>query len=124
MVVHSEDGLDEISVSAPTKIVEIKDDKEKEYTVQPEDFGINRYSLDELSGGTADTNAKLALSLLSGNSKSAIRDSVCLNAGAALYVYGIADDIKSGYIQAKEVLDSGKVKDKLFEIIQETGKFK
>jgi anthranilate synthase/phosphoribosyltransferase len=124
MVVHSDDGQDEISVSSPTKIVEIRDNEEKEYIVKPEDFGINNYSLDELKGGTADTNAKLALSLLSGNSNGAIRDSVCLNAGAALYVYGIADDIKSGYIQAKEALESGKVKDKLFEIIQETGKYK
>ncbi len=124
MVVHSEEGLDEISVSAPTKIVEINGEEEKEYTVTPEDFGIEKHKLEDLKGGTADTNAKLALSLLSGNSNKAIRDAVCLNAGAALYIYGIADGIKSGYIQAKEALEQGKVKDKLFEIIQETGKFK
>ncbi len=124
MVVHSEDGLDEISVSAPTKIVEINGEEEKEYTISPADFGIEKYSLDDLKGGTADENAKIALSLLSENSYSAIRDAVCLNAGAALYIYGIAEDINSGYIAAKDALEQGSVKDKLSEIVQETGKYK
>jgi anthranilate synthase/phosphoribosyltransferase len=122
LVVHGLDGFDEISVSAPTKVCEIKSAGEKtQYLLDPEELGIKRYDEKELQGGTPAENASIALEILDSGGREAIRDAVLLNAGAALYTYDIVGSIKEGYMLAKEALVSGKTMSKL-EQIRETGK--
>jgi len=123
MVVHSMDGMDEISVSAPTKIVEIgEDDNVKSYIFEPEEIGIKLFSSCELKGGDAKKNMKIANEIISGNNNSAIKEAVLLNAGAALYTAGIASNIKDGYTMAKDALDKGIVKEKIANIIEKSRK--
>ncbi len=119
MVVHGTDGLDEISVSAPSRIVMI--DEEGNITdkiFNPEDIGIRLYKLEELRGGSAAENAVIAGDLLAGKGPDAIREAVLVNAGAALMVYGFADSIEDGYKTAKENLMNGVVKEKVTELIK------
>ena len=107
MVVYGLDKLDEISLSAPTKICEIKDGWYKTYTIEPEDFGLNKCSKEDLKGGTPEDNAKITIDILKG-AKGPKRDAVLLNAGAALYIGGKADSFEGGIELAKELIDSGK----------------
>ncbi len=117
MVVHGEDGLDEISVCAPTKFVEIDEqDNPREFTLEPEELGTSRFSLEELKGGTPSENAEIARRMLDGTGNDALREAVCVNAGAALYLCGLADQISAGCRQAREAFESGKVVEKLEEI--------
>ena len=109
MVVYGMDKLDEISLSAPTKICEIKDGWFKSFTITPEDFGFERCSKDDLKGGTPQENAKITLDILEG-AKGHKRNAVLLNAGAALYIAGKAESFKDGIELAKELIDSGKAK--------------
>lgn len=120
MTIHSEDGFDEISPCAKTYINEIKEDGILHtYTINPNDFGIKGCSSDELSGGNAKHNAKIALEILN-NPKSdtykTIKEACYLNAGAALYIRGFTNSIKQGYEIAKDALISGKAKKKFEEI--------
>ena len=117
MVVHSEDGLDEISVCAPTRVVEINArGEEREYTLDPSQFGVGGFHMDELKGGTPSENAKIGREILSGKGNEALKEAVCVNAGASLYICGIAGDVETGYTMAKEALESGKVKQKVDQI--------
>jgi anthranilate synthase/phosphoribosyltransferase len=121
MVVHGLDGFDEISVSAPTKICEIKSGGEKkQYLFDPEELGIKKYKENDLKGGTPAENAVIAEEILSSEGREAIKEAVLLNTGAALYIYNLSESIKDGYILAKETLESGKALAKL-EQIRETG---
>ncbi len=122
---HSKDGLDEISVCAPTEIVEIDSKgKKTRYTIHPEDFGINPFNPEELRGGSAKENALIAISILKGNYAGyrAIKNAVEVNAGAALYVSNIASSIKEGYEMAKEAIETKKALEKLYEIIETSSK--
>ena len=117
MVVHGEDGLDEISVSARTMVVEIDETgKRRDYTLTPEEFGITRLPVEQLRGGTAAENARTALAVLSGEGPSAVREVVLLNAGASLYICGLALNIGEGYKRAREALGSGAALAKLEQI--------
>ncbi|HEQ71697.1 MAG TPA: bifunctional anthranilate synthase component II/anthranilate phosphoribosyltransferase [Spirochaetia bacterium] len=117
MVVHGLDGIDEISVSAPTKIVEIGEDGHlRDYLFNPEEIGLPLYRLSDLTGGDARENAAQAMELLEGRGRPAVRDAVLLNAGAALAVAGKATSIKGGYQLAAEALRSGRVLKKLNQI--------
>ncbi|MBN1798302.1 MAG: bifunctional anthranilate synthase component II/anthranilate phosphoribosyltransferase [Spirochaetales bacterium] len=119
MVVHGLDGVDEVSVSGPTHIVEVNEKgDDREYLFQPEEVGIKLYTQEELLGGDAMRNVQLAREILDGKGKEAIRDCVLLNAGAALYISKTAESIKAGYEIAKDALDSGKVKSTLETIIK------
>jgi anthranilate synthase/phosphoribosyltransferase len=121
MVVHGLDGLDEISVTGLTRIVEIdKAGEEKNYIFNPVDHDLDLYPLDLLKGGTAQDNVKMALNILDGKGEEAIKQSVLLNAGAALVVAGLADDIMDGYAKGEKALTGGRVKQKL-EQIKELG---
>lgn len=115
MVVHGFDGEDELSVTGKSLVVEILEDGSlKEYEFDPqESCGIPKYSLEELAGGDGKTNAELARQIIGGQGIDAIRDAVCLNAGAALYIYGIAKSIADGFAKAREALKTGAVADKL-----------
>ncbi|HUT66370.1 MAG TPA: bifunctional anthranilate synthase component II/anthranilate phosphoribosyltransferase [Spirochaetota bacterium] len=122
LVAHGLDGFDEISVTAPSKIVEIDEKKGiSEYVLDPEEFGIGRYGQDELAGGSPEENAEIASELLVSGGRDAIRDAVLLNAGAALYVYNFARDIGEGYRLAKKAIESGDTEKKL-DVLRETGK--
>lgn len=120
MIVRSVDGFDEIAVSAPTRIVEINEnDQIKDYRFDPVDLGIKYFERRELIGGTPKQNALIAEELLSSGGRPAIREAVLLNAGAALYVYSHAKNIRDGYLVAKDALETGKVKNKLAQIREE-----
>ena len=117
MVVYGTDKLDEISLSSPTKICEIKDGWFKSYTIKPEDFGFERCAKDDLKGGTPDDNARITRDILSGK-KGHQRNAVLLNAGAALYIGGKADSMSDGVALAAELIDSGKALQTLEMLIE------
>lgn len=108
MVVYGQDKLDEISLSAPTTVCEFKDGWFKSYTIKPEDFGFNSCSKQELVGGTPQENAAITLNILQGKEKGAKRNTVLLNAGAALYIGGKADSFNDGVQLAAKLIDSGR----------------
>ena len=117
MVVYGTDKLDEISVSAPTKICEIRDGWFKSYVITPEDFGLARCTKEELEGGTPEENAAITRDLLSG-AKGAKRNAVLMNAGAALYIGGKAESFKDGILLAEQLIDSGKALKTLEQFIE------
>lgn len=108
MVVYGQDKLDEISLSAPTTVCEFKDGWFKSYTIKPEDFGFNSCSKQELVGGTPQENAAITLAILQGKEKGTKRNTVLLNAGAALYIGGKADSFNNGVQLAAQLIDSGR----------------
>ncbi len=107
MVVYGQDKLDEISLSAPTKICEIKDGWFKSSVITPEQFGLTRCTKEELKGGSPAENAAITRQILNG-AKGPKRDAVLMNAGAALYIGGKAPDMQAGIQLAAELIDSGK----------------
>lgn len=116
MVVYGMDKLDEISLSAPTRICEIRDGWFKSYTITPEEFGFARCKKEDLRGGTPEENARITLAILNGENGSK-RDAVLLNAGAALYIGGKARSMKEGIELAAALIDSGKVAETLQKLI-------
>lgn len=108
MVVYGQNKLDEISLSAPTTVCEFKDGWFKSYTINPEDFGFNSCSRQELVGGTPQENAAITRAILQGKEKGAKRNTVLLNAGAALYIGGKADSFNEGVQLAAQLIDSGR----------------
>lgn len=121
MVVYGEDSIDEISMSAPTKVCEFKDGNFKTYEITPEQFGFERCQKSELVGGTPQENAQILRDILDGKD-GAKRNAVLLNAGAAIYVAGKADSIDSGIKIAKDMIDSGKAKAQLEKFIEQSNK--
>ncbi|SFD05904.1 anthranilate phosphoribosyltransferase [Butyrivibrio sp. YAB3001] len=117
MVVYGMDKLDEISLSAPTKVCEIKDGWFKSYTIEPEDFGFNKCTKEDLKGGDPAENAKITREILNGQ-KGPKRDAVLLNAGAALYIGGKAESFSKGIELAAETIDSGKALETLENFIK------
>ena len=117
MVVYGQDCLDEISMSAPTTVCEFHDGKRQSYVIQPEDFGFERCSKEDLLGGTPEENAEITRSILSGE-QGPRRNAVLLNAGAALYMAGKYNTMEEGVKAAGELIDSGKAMAKLEEFIQ------
>lgn len=107
MVVYGMDKLDEISLSAPTKVCEIKDGALHTYEIKPEDFGLTRCKKEDLAGGDPKENAAITLSILEGE-KGAKRDAVLLNAGAALYIGEKAKSMQEGINLAARLIDSKK----------------
>ena len=107
MVVYGQDKLDEISLSAPTTVCEIRDGWFKSSVITPEDFGFTRCAKEDLKGGTPQENAAITRAILSGE-RGHKRNAVLLNAGAALYIGGKADTMKDGVALAAELIDSGK----------------
>lgn len=117
MVVYGQDKLDEISMSAPTTVCEFKDGWFKTYTIAPEDFGFERCTKADLTGGTPKENAKITLDILNGE-KGHKRNAVLMNAGAALYIGGKAETMKDGIVLAEELIDSGKALEILNKLIE------
>ena len=123
MVVHAADGLDEISISSPTFVAELKDGAVREYTIAPEDFGLTRASLDSLRVADAASSYALIQRVLAGESGAA-RDIVCLNAGAAIYVAGLAASHAEGIAKAQQVIDAGTAAQCLHDLTALTNSFK
>ena len=117
MVVYGTDKLDEISMSAPTRISEIKDGWYRTFTITPEDFGFERCSKEDLVGGTPEENAKITLDILNG-AKGHKRNAVLLNAGASLYIGGKAESFADGVKLAADIIDSGKALETLNKFIE------
>ena len=107
MVVHAEDGMDEISISAPTHVAELKQGEVSIYTVTPSDFGMESASLDELRVDSAEQSLAMIRAVLA-DSPGPARDIVCLNAGAAIYVSGCADSLAAGVEAARAAISNGK----------------
>lgn len=117
MVVYGQDKLDEISLSAPTRICEINNGWFKTYTVTPEKFGFARCTKNDLKGGTPAENAQITRDILSGK-KGCMRNAVLMNAGAALYLYDKADSMKSGIALAAGLIDEGAAMKTLEKVIE------
>lgn len=117
MVVHGSDGMDEISISAPTFIAELKDGEINEYTVCPEDFGLKSAPVNAIQVSDAET-AKAMLQGVLNNEAGPARDIVLLNAGAAIYVGGLADSLLHGVNTAAGIVASGAARNKLTQLIQ------
>lgn len=122
MVVHSEDGLDEISLAAPTLVAELKDGAIHHYTIDPEDLGIERQCLASLKANSATESLQLVKAALAGDGAAA--EMVALNAGAALYCAGVADTLKEGVMVAQDAQASGLPLEKLRELAHFTSVFK
>jgi anthranilate synthase/phosphoribosyltransferase len=147
MVVHGLDGEDEVSVTGPTRVVELRDGEITEYLIDPAQFGIDPYPIEALQVASVEDNAAVARRLLESNPSggrtvrgggtaggpdehgsesegaadrlAAIRDAVAINAGAALYVYGLAETIEAGFLSASQALANGAVRETLERIITE-----
>jgi anthranilate phosphoribosyltransferase len=106
LVVHGDDGLDELTISTTSQVVELRKGDVRAYEVDPKDLGITPASIEALAGGDPATNAALARRVLDGE-PGPHRDIVCLNAGAALVAAGLADDLASGIGSARSSIDEG-----------------
>ena len=118
MVVYGQDKLDEISLSSPTTICEIKDGWYKTRVISPEDFGFEKCTKEDLKGGDPSENAEITRKFLSGEEKGPKRNATLLNAGAALYIGGKADTFEDGVKLAAEIIDSGKATATLEKLIE------
>ena len=121
MVVYGQDSLDEISLSAPTSVCEVKDGTYTSYTITPQQFGFKRCQKEDLVGGDPEYNAKITRDILGGK-KGPKRDAVLLNAGAAIYIAGRTDTMQEGVALAAKLIDEGKALAKLKQFIEETNR--
>lgn len=123
MVVYGLDKIDEISLSAPTKVCEFKDGWFKSYVIKPEDFGFERCKKEDLVGGEPEDNARTVIEILKGQ-KGHKRNAVLMNAGASLYIAGKAESIKDGIDLASQLIDSGKAYNTLQKFIELSNLYK
>ena len=121
LVVHGSDGLDEITISGPTSVAEVRNGEVRYFQITPEDFGMARAPLSAIAGGDAVGNAAIIRSLLAGQ-RSPRRDVVLLNAAAALVAAGRADSIAEGLPVAATSLDSGAARKKLEALVEFTNR--
>jgi len=112
LVIHAEDGLDEISISAPTNVAELKDGEVRTYTISPEQFGMSMGNLSDLAVASASESLQIIRDVFS-NTTGPAKDIVVLNAGAAIYAAGLADTLPQGITIASDVIASGKAMVKL-----------
>lgn len=117
LVVSGADNMDEITLTGATTISEIRDGAVTTYQVTPEQFGLKICTLEDLSGGDGAVNAEITKDILMGKELGVKRDIVCLNAGATLYIGGLAETIEEGVKLAAETIDSGKAYEKLTELV-------
>ena len=122
LVVHSDDGLDEISIGAKTEVAELKDGQVRRFAVQPEDFGLKRAAIDAIRVADAKESLAMLLSALDDEPGPA-RDIVVLNAGAAIYVAGLSADLAGGLAQADAAIASGGARNRLDRLVVLTQSF-
>ena len=119
LVVASDDGLDELSVSGPTHVVELRDGTLSASKLTPESVGLRSWPQDAVAAGTPERNAAIARAVLGGE-RGADRDLTVLNAGAAIYVGGLADTVQAGVRRAEEAIDSGAASATLERFVERT----
>ncbi|CAB1276639.1 anthranilate phosphoribosyltransferase [Candidatus Nitrosacidococcus tergens] len=119
LIVHAEDGLDEISISAPTYVTELKNNTIRNYTITPEQFSFKRASIDKLTVQNTQESVAIIKSVLA-NQPSTARDIVALNAGAAIYAANLASSLKEGIEKALQIISSGKAQKKFDDFIKYT----
>jgi len=119
MIVHGMDGLDELSISAPTLVGELRDGEVREYRISPEDVGLPMHGASALKVGSVEESRGMLLAALDG-SNAAARDIVAFNAGASLYVSGVADSLKTGAALALEAIADGAARAKLDAFVART----
>lgn len=116
LIVHGSDGLDEITITGKTHIGELKNDTIQSYTIQPEDFGFHSTPIQDIQVNDAEHAKAMLLSVLK-NKSGAARDVVILNAGAAIYVAGVVDNLAAGITTAQKTIESGAALKKLHELV-------
>jgi anthranilate phosphoribosyltransferase len=119
LLVSSEDGLDELSISAPTRVVEVRDHEVRSYTLAPEEVGLDRAPADTVPGGDPAANAQTARRIFAGETGPA-RDLAVLNAGAAIYAGGRAESLAAGVAEAQRAVDAGSAAAALERFIART----
>lgn len=119
LVVNAEDGLDEISIGSPTRVAELKNGEVKSYTIQPEDFAMQRADLSTIKAADAKESLNIIKEVFA-NQPGPAKDIVCLNAGAAIYVAGLVDSFADGVKRAGEVIAEGKAAEKLQQLVSKT----
>ena len=117
LVVHGSDGLDEITLTGPTQVSELRDGQISTRQIHPEDFGLQTVSAEVLKGGDADYNARILREVLDGK-EGPQRDVMLLNAAAAMVVGGLAEDITAGLERARASIDSGKARQALDRLVE------
>ena len=117
LIVHGDDGLDEITISSETVVCELKNNSILEYKISPKDFGVNISSFDDIIANSAEESLMLVKEAFSGKN-SAVQDMIALNSGAALYVAGIVNSISNGIEMAFELMKNGKAADKLSDYVK------
>lgn len=123
LVVHAEDGLDEISIASPTSVAELNNGKVTSYTIEPEDFAMSRAGLDQIRAKDAAHSLEIIKAVFNDTDGPA-KDIVCLNAGAAIYAAGLTTSLAEGVNKAKHVIASGAASEKLQQLIAKTNSFK
>jgi anthranilate phosphoribosyltransferase len=118
MVVHGEDGLDEISLSAPTLVAELRDGVVRTYRLKPQDLGLQPCDAAELAGGDARHNAEILRRLLAGTAARAQTDVALLNAAGVLYVAGAVDDLAAALTRARKAIDDGSARRTLERLVE------
>ena len=122
MVVHGEDGVDEVSICGKTKVCEVRDGKLKSYTIEPKELGLSVAHPEDIKGGLAEENKEIALSILKGE-KSAKRDMVLINSAVALYTTLEGKSLKECVQMAAGLIDSGKALEKMQKFVEATQRF-
>lgn len=120
LVVHGEAGLDELSPMGPTAVAELHDGAVSQRTVRPEDFGLECCSAEELAGGEPEENARIILTVFEGEERRGARTAILMNAGAALYVAGVADTLEQGTVAAASAIDDGSALEALESLREAT----
>ena len=116
LAVHGEDGLCELTVTAPTLVSELRDGTIREYTITAEEMGLRPGKLDDIRTDSAKESAQMILAILSGEDQGTPRDMALINTSGALVVAGLADDLKQGVSLASEAVDSGRALEKLEQL--------
>ena len=120
IVVCGDDGLDDISVCAPTTTFEVRGTEISEGQLTPESIGLTRHSAEDIVGGDADENAAIMRQVFAGEGPVAVRDLICANAGAGLYVTGLASSVRLGVEQAKALIESGEAAARVGAFVEAT----
>jgi len=123
LVVHAEDGLDEISIASPTYVAELKNGEVKTYTIRPEDFGMSTADLEQIRAKDSAHSLEIIKAVFN-NADGPAKDIVCLNAGAAIYAAGLTPSLADGVKKAQDTIASGLASDKLERLISKTSTFK
>ncbi len=122
MVVHADDGMDEISIGSATSVAELKDGEIKTYTIEPEDFSMQRADLASIKAKDSADSLKIIQSVFD-NQNGPAKDIVCLNAGAAIYVCGLADTLAQGVEKAQAAIADGKASEKFNALVDYSNNF-